>query len=320
MDRAPWFVLMATMALGVSGQTAPPPQHGAYVPVPVLIEDRSGEIVFGLSADNFSIRDEGVAQRVTLEAAAETTPLSLLLLIQTGHNAAAQLMKISRLDDLLDSILTNPLDQVGIITFDGTPRLVQDFTADPNPVSSQLASIAGGNERAALFDALHLAMRTFTKAPSENRRVILLISGEHDHGSNAFDTASLIQAISSSDASIYGLSFSTTKNDLMGHIWSLNPLAMTASAMQKNAPQALAQLTGGDYYRFNSEKSFEDRVTEIANHIHNRYILTFHPSDRQPGFHFLQVDLQGTKASIVTARSGYWMSTTNRSDDAGGAQ
>lgn len=314
MNKKLWFVLTTTIALSVFAQTAQPPQHGASVPVPALIEDRSGQIVYGLSAENFSIKDDGIAQRVNLDGAAEMTPLSLLLVVQTGRNAAEHIRQIARLDDLLDSILTSPQDQVAIVAFDSRPHLVQDFTTRDKPISSALASLQAGDSHAALFDALHLAIHAFAKAPPENRRIILLISGEHDHGSNASDTASLIRAISSSDVSIYGLSFSTAKNELLGHIWSLNPLAMTASAMQKSSPQALAQLTGGDYYRFNSEKNFEDRVTEIAAHIHNRYVLAFQPSDPQPGFHSLQVDLRGTKASVVTARSGYWLAASTSPD------
>ena len=77
--------------------------------------------------------------------------------------------------------------------------------------------------------------------------------------------------------------------------------------MQKNTPEALAELTGGDFYHFSTEKDFEDRTTEIADHIHNRYCLSFLPSQPNPGFHSLQVEVQRDKANVISARSGYWI-------------
>jgi hypothetical protein len=76
--------------------------------------------------------------------------------------------------------------------------------------------------------------------------------------------------------SIYSLSSATGgKEDFFTKLRSLNPLAITASGMQRNAGEALAYLTGGDFYRFDGERQFEDRITEIASHIRNRYSLTF---------------------------------------------
>jgi VWFA-related protein len=278
------------------------------VPVPALVELRPGEIAYDLSASDFSIKDDGVEQQV-LMGDASSQPRSLLLVIQTGHNASAQLGKIEHLDNLLDSILTGPGDQVGIITFDSRPHVVQDFTVHSDTVSHSLTSLAPGDPGAALFDALDAAVTMFDKAPAANRRVVLLISGQHDHGSTASSAAPLIRSISLANVAVYGLTFTPARKDLVGKLWSLNPLAMTANAMQKNATETLAQLTGGDFYRFNTEKNFEDRVGEIAKHIHNSYCLTFQPNDPAPGFHSLQVGVRRSKTTIVAARSGYWFST-----------
>jgi VWFA-related protein len=307
MHKAICCCWMICLALQLSGQTAAPPAHARIVPVPALVEVRPGEIAYDLSANDFSIKDDGVEQQVKL-GDTDSQPRSLLIVVQTGRNAAAQLGKIEHLDNLLDAILTGPADQVGILTFDSRPHVLQDFTVNSDAVSHSLGSIAPGDTGAALFDALHAAVTMFDKALPSNRRVILLISGEHDHGSLASSAAPLIRSISLADVSVYGLTFTAPRKDLLGRLWSINPLAMTASAMQKNAAETLAQLTGGDFYRFDTEKSFEDRVAEMANHIHNSYCLTFQPNDPAPGFHSLQVGVRRSKTTIVAARSGYWFS------------
>ena len=225
MRKASCLCLVICYALGACGQTATPVVQSRMVPVPILVEGRSGESAYDLSATDFSIKDAGVEQRVELESNTHSQPLSLLLVIQTGRNAPAELGKIVRLDDLLDSILTNRRDQVAILTFDSRPRLVQDFTTDSDPISQSLSSIAPGDKGAALFDALHAAVALFSKAPLQNRRVILLISGEHDHGSDAPDAASLIRGVSSRDVSVYSLTFAPPKKELPNRPWSMNPLS-----------------------------------------------------------------------------------------------
>jgi VWFA-related protein len=307
MRKTIYCLWIICFVLHLSGQTAPPPAKTRIVPVPALVEVRSGEIAYDLSASDFSIKDDGVEQQVRLGDTV-SQPRSLLLVIQTGHNASTQLGKLEHLDSLLDSILTGPTDQIGILTFDSRPHVLQNFTVNSEAVSHSLTSIAPGDTGAALFDALHAAVAMFGKAPAANRRVILLISGQHDHGSVASSAASLIRSISLANVAVYGLAFTAPRKDLLGKLWSLNPLAMTASAMQKNATEALAQLTGGDFYQFDTEKGFEERVTEMAKHIHNSYCLTFQPNDPAPGFHSLQVGVRRSKTTIVAARSGYWFS------------
>jgi VWFA-related protein len=320
MLRSLSFCLLIGLELGAWAQTPSPSHQVQSIAVPTLVEEGSGEIAFGLSAANFSVKDDGVEQRVELEPDLEPRPRSLLVVIQTGHTTPAQLSRIARLDDLVDAILTDPSDQAAVITFDNAPHLVQGFTTDADTIAVALRPTASGTSRAVLFDALHTAVRAFQKTPAANQRIILLISGEHDHGSNASDTGSLVREISSGNVSVYSLSFSTSRSELLRSLGLRNPASMFASAMQRNAGDALAQLTGGDFYRFDSEKQFEDRVTEVANHIHNLYSLRFQPIDPQPGFHSLQVELRNVKANVVAARGGYWFSPDGNPSPDGGAK
>jgi VWFA-related protein len=232
--------------------------------------------------------------------------------IQTGHNSAAELAKISRLPDLTDSILTSPQDRIAIISFDSSAYVLQAFTENTDAISTPFASISPGNSASALFDAMQMAIIAFRKAASGNQRVIVLISGEHDHGSVGSDAGSLIREVSSSNASVCSLSFRPGKTEIFGKLRSFNPLAMTGGAMQRNAPEALAQLTGGDFFRYNSERDFENRIGDIASHIHNRYNLAIRPSNPRPGFHPLQVEVRQPKVNIVSVREGYWSSAESK--------
>lgn len=311
-------LMMLAFVHGLSGQAKNPDQEPKPLRVPALIEEKSGDIAFDLSAANFSIEDNGLPQIVHLEADADARPVSLCLVIQTGHLASAQADKIARLGDLLGSLLTGPTDQVAVITFGNRPRLALDFAASSDAALPAVNSDDSRESGAAIFDALHMAINVLDRVPAANSRVILLISGEHDHGSYAPNTASLTHDILSRNLSIYGLSFSSARKEALHGLSSINPLAMGAGAMQRNVPQTVSGLTGGDFYHFDSEKNFEDDFEKIANHVHNRYSLIFVPSNPTPGLHSLRVDVQGVKADVIAARRGYWISGSSESDGAKG--
>jgi VWFA-related protein len=295
------------------------PSNGlsGVVTVPVLVETKSGELAYDLSESDFSIRDNGVKQRITLDGVLERMPLSLVLVIQTGHVGAAQLETTTHVNGLLDTALSGPDDQVAVIGFDSRPRVLQQFTSDSGDISSGLASITSGGSGAALFDSVHLALGLLQAVSKSNRKMIVLVSGEHDHGSNASDAGSLIHDVSASDVSIYSLCFRAGRKGLMDELGSLNPVAMLSNAVQKNAAEALAQMTGGEFYRFDSKKEFEDRGIQVANHINNRYELSFHASDPEPGFHRLQVEVNYPKMNVIAARTGYWVPDPRRPDGQG---
>jgi len=286
MRRELILVLAFVIFRTTIGQTVSPYPHAQTISVPVLVELKRGELVYGLTSDDFSIRDNGVEQRISLDSDSDIRPLSLVIVIQTSQNAAPQVATIAGLSGLLDGILTNPLDEVSIITFDRSPHTIQRFTADTESIANAIATITPGNAGAALFDTVNLAVVSLSKTSPTSHRVILLISRDHDHGSVASNPGSLLRDIAGSNASVYSLLLATGGKDVFTKLKSLNTLTFAANGMQRNAGETLAHLTGGEFYRFGTERQFEDRITEIANHIRNRYSLTFRPSNPVPGFHF----------------------------------
>jgi VWFA-related protein len=80
----------------------------------------------------------------------------------------------------------------------------------------------------------------------------------------------------------------------------------TADSLERNVPETVAQLTGGEYFKFEDQKTLVRDLVTISNHIPNRYVLSFHPTAPHPGFHAVELKLRDYPALHVTARSGYW--------------
>ncbi len=80
----------------------------------------------------------------------------------------------------------------------------------------------------------------------------------------------------------------------------------TVDSLQTNVPQTVAHLTGGEYFPLGDEKHFEHDLATVANHLPNRYILSFHPQSPHPGPHTIALSLPGYNGLTVTARTTYW--------------
>ena len=91
------------------------------------------------------------------------------------------------------------------------------------------------------------------------------------------------------------------------------PLALARAAaiaifegLQKNIPETVARLTGGEYFKLGGEKGFERNLQTISNHIPNRYVLSFQPQSPHAGFHAIELRVPGYVGMEVSARNGYW--------------
>ncbi|SEG43093.1 VWFA-related domain-containing protein [Bryocella elongata] len=83
------------------------------------------------------------------------------------------------------------------------------------------------------------------------------------------------------------------------------------NSMRRNVPETVSKLTGGEYYSFNNEKSMQRALLTIANHVPNRYVLSFRPSSPTTGFHTIQLTLPDHVNLRVEARNGYWIDDPN---------
>ncbi len=79
-----------------------------------------------------------------------------------------------------------------------------------------------------------------------------------------------------------------------------------ADALQQNVPETVAQLTGGEYFKFENSRSLVRSLLTISNHVPNRYVLSFQPQSPHSGFHSVELKLKDHPGLRVTARGGYW--------------
>jgi VWFA-related protein len=80
-----------------------------------------------------------------------------------------------------------------------------------------------------------------------------------------------------------------------------------ADDLKQNVAETVADLTGGEYMKFEKGKDLTRDLLEIADHLPNRYVLSFEPTRPHAGFHAVELKLNGYPGLKLTARSGYWV-------------
>ena len=282
--------------------------------VPALVRDKTGEIVYGLQAKDFIIEDNGVAQTVHLDEAAEAEPVSLVVAVQCGRRADYELPRMHGLGLMLQPLMAQPETKVAIVAFDSQVHAIEDFTGNENVVTRDLEGLQAGDGGAAILDAVNYSIKLLDGVPKNRKRVLLLISETRDHGSHSATIDDVIKALGNSNIVVYTLAFSPSKSNLLDTLRGNNnpdlhpeqtemhegpdllaPLLLAAQAMRKNSAKAI-----------DSAKGFDARMTDFDNHLHSRYLLSFQPTQPHPGLHRLSVHLKEPRDATVLARSSYW--------------
>lgn len=291
--------------------------------VPTLVEKPHGGIVYGLMASDFIVEDGGVRQNIRLQEEMDTAPVSLVVAVEQGAMSVLEFDKFQRLGPLLDMFLTDDRAHAALVGFDSQPRLLVDFTHDGEELNQKLHRLEPGDGGAAILDTVSYAVDLLQAEPKENRRVLLLISEERDHGSKSIKPEQLIRRIGQSEVLVLSVTFSPARAELLHDVKdngdnrtmsTLSALFMLIQAVKKNVAKELAVMSGGEYTTFTGDKGFEKRVMESAKRTRNRYLVSFRPSNPVPGLHTIKVKLAQDYGAKVTARTSYWIDEPNPSN------
>ncbi|HEY0701291.1 MAG TPA: VWA domain-containing protein [Candidatus Acidoferrales bacterium] len=77
--------------------------------------------------------------------------------------------------------------------------------------------------------------------------------------------------------------------------------------LQRNVPESVAELTGGEYFPFKNKNSLTRDLITTSNDLPNYYVLSFRPQAPVAGLHALALSVKGRPDLILKARKAYWV-------------
>ena len=289
--------------------------------VPTLVEQKNGNIIYGLKTKDFVLEDNGVVQEIHVQEEMDTAPVALVVAVELGGASVLEFDKLAKLGPLLDLFLADPRSRVALVGYDSTQHLIQDFTHAGDQVNQELKELQPGDGGAATLDTISYAVSLLQTQPRSFRRVLLLISEKRDHGSKHAKPTGIIRQIGESDVLVLSVAFSPAAAEFAHDIKDsgedrtmsmVSALAMLVKGFRKNVTKEIAAMSGGEYTTFTGDRKFESRVVNAAKHMRNRYLITFSPSNPTPGLHTIKVRTVQDYGAKVVARADYWLGPETR--------
>lgn len=290
---AAWRVVLATSLLAIVLASVLPITTVAQIlrtRRDVVLVDvavtRGHRPVAGLTADDFVLTDNGVAQPID-QVTTGGAPLSILLVLDTSDSVAGD--KLARLTAAARAVLraTRPGDRVALITFSHVVRIQVGLTDQLARIDTALDCLAAGGATS-LNDAIQIALGV--RPAADSRPVMLLFT-------DGQDTASWLSAAQLLDT--------VRRGDRVIHAMHL------ADAIRVSEVRALDRLTlasGGQRWPADAASGLSASFVQALDDMRARYVLAFSPAGvLRPGWHELKVRLARTQGE-VKARLGYYIS------------
>ncbi|HTH01072.1 MAG TPA: VWA domain-containing protein [Vicinamibacterales bacterium] len=263
------------------------------------------ELVRGLTARDFELRDEGVLQNVS-EIEVEQIPLNLILAFDTSGSVAGDRLRslVQAGQSLLDRL--RPDDRVALVSFATRVRLLAPLTPSRQQIQGAFATLAAQGATS-LRDAAFAALALRDADPV---RTLVLIFSDGADTASWLGSSAVIEAAKRTDAVVYAVAIAEQRN-----AYAISAKSGTSGIVQRTVITVeeagkfldhLTEETGGRVMFANSNKDLRATFTQTLAEFRDRYVLSYTPTGVSPtGWHRLDVKLKG-KSGKVTARRGYF--------------
>jgi len=302
------------------------------VMVPVSVTDQQGQAVQGLKVEDFRLQEEGKQQEITGIGDPQQVPLAIALLFDISSSVSAPGFFKSQKSAAATFLKTvmKPNDKAAILTITSEPKVIQPLSSGDASAAKILAiPPVEAHVPTAYYDTVVAASKYLEEnAPSNYRRVIVVLSDGDDNFSEQTKAASIAEA----NATLSGQQVSAgTRTALQqSHqravayvqkrvqqadaiFYAVNPggpsIKLNVIAMRAEAGmEAVAAATGGTAFVPDSDADLERVFRQVAAELRGQYLLQYYGDSNAPATQYrrIQVAVPARNDLRVRARQGYY--------------
>ena len=273
------------------------------VPLNVTVTDQEKHFVKGLTAADFAVAEDGVAQEVQFFEAADT-PADLIVLIDTSssmsdkmdvvHEAAIGFMRTMK-----------PGDRGAVVAFADGVDVVQPLTSDRQALEHGIQRTAARGATS-LNNALYIALKQFGRAARQDgevRRQAIAVLSDGEDTSSLVSFDDVLELARKSGVSIYPIVLQSKyaaargatqgrRRDYSEAVYSMRTLAVETGG-QAFFPQQIFELKG--------------IYATIAQELSSQYSIAYSPNNGRPDGRFrkISVRVDGRPELKLRTRTGY---------------
>ncbi len=232
------------------------------VQLQVLVVDRRGQPVGGLSPEDFEVREDGKPRQVEQLYVSNDVPLSLGLAIDSSGSMEWIWQQTKAIAGAFLNGALTWRDQAFLVDFDSTLRLVE-------PLTGSKPTLARGLERlfpqgtTALYDAILFSLLQYGDAPG--RRALVVVTDGFDFGSTANPTRAID----------FGKRLGVPVYVVAMRSLGFGPTTME-DANLRNSMRLITGPTGGRLFQIESVDQMASVFDHIEEELRRQYVLTYY--------------------------------------------
>jgi Ca-activated chloride channel homolog len=291
------------------GQQTSPVQSGLPIrsevelqTVNVQVKDKKGDDVKGLTASDFTLREDGKAQKIAFFDAGNG-PVDVAVLVDSSgsmvgkwhlgsaQEIAARFMRIAR-----------PGDQIRAMDFTEWTGPFEQLTAAQlsNPGLATLSPAGGSGS--SIHDAIAAAVCHLRDSKNARQAIIVITDGVDEHSRISLDQ--LIDVVRSQRAQLFLIGLpSRPEFDFQKHAEARVTLV---SGNDINNPavlfERLAKEAGAETFIPQSETALEDALKAVSNLLDSEYTLAYYPAATSRRLRKIDVKVGRSGARVLSSR------------------
>jgi Ca-activated chloride channel family protein len=262
--------------------------------LPVIVTNRAGAAVEGLTASSFAVLENNTPVPIT-SFGSEDIACSLGVVVDLSGSMQSKARIAARaMRAFFDT--ANSADEAFLLTLATRPGTPSEFTNNFGELEAQLSSSPSGGATA-LTDTIQLGLTRLHGAHRQHRVLLVISDGMDNH--SRYSEAELLRMAEEADVQIFtiGMEPSLANKKAIELTEERNGLAFL---------DHLATRTGGMSFTLASYENPAPVAESISNAIRNQYVIGYHAPDSQPGqWRAVKVRVDLPQVHIAT-RTGYY--------------
>jgi VWFA-related protein len=267
------------------------------------VQDRAGHNVEGLTAADFTVKEDGVKVPVEVRSGAND-PITVGLAVDASEsmrNAMASVMEYAT--EFLHHSLSRG-DQTFVVSFAESPELYQPLTADLEQVKASIFDMRA-HGATALWDSIVFSLDQFRSV--RGKRALLLFTDGEDTGSRAAPKA-VLQYAHEIGVPVYVVLVYTGPRSGSEANNLFRDTQISARFERDENLQRLAEETGGAFIRYPRQKDLPKLFQQVRDDTRGAYVLSFvsKSGKKRSELRKVSVAVPGKRGVVVRAPSAYF--------------